>query len=324
MVAGVVGVSWIGVVAAQFAAAAQVLGWLWEPAGGAWGVAAVAAAVIAYTAAGGQVSVVRTDRWQFFLLAVALAALAAWMARTRPVGFRAGFELFNDAFPPRAWPGLALTVGGAYLVGPDILSRTLLARDAATARRSSLLAAPAVAAGGLLVTYIGVWTATLPGEGAPLSRLFAGGGLPGPLAVLAVAGLLAALVSSADTCLVNAAAIWSHDLLGMRRVGAARALVAAIGLLALGLALRGGDVIALLLSAYCVYTPGIVPPLVVALLAHPRWRARRPLWGAAVAAGSLPGAVHAICPATPDWLPALGTALSLSLALASLRRARPD
>lgn len=320
LVAGVIGVSWIGVVAAQFAAAAQVLGWLWRPAGGAWGVVAAAGVVIAYMAAGGQVSVVRTDRWQFLLLAVALGTLAAWMAVRRPIGYWGQFALFNDAFPPGAWPGLALTVGGAYLVGPDILSRTFLARDAGTARRAALLAAPAVAACALVVTYIGVWTAGLPGEGTPLQRLFAGGGLPGPLATLGAAGLLAAVVSSADTCLVNAAAIWSHDLLGMHRVGAVRALVAGIGAVAAGLALRGGDIIGLLLGAYSVYTPGIVPPLVVAILAHPRWRVSRPVWCAAVAAGSLPGVLHAAWPGTPGWLPAAGVGMSLGVALGALRR----
>ena len=320
LVAGVIGISWIGVVAAQFAAVAQVLGWLWAPAGGPWGVAVAAVAVIAYTAAGGQVSVVRTDRWQFLLLAAALGALAAWMSWTRPVGYWAHFELFNEAFPPGAWPGLALTVGGAFLVGPDILSRTLLARDAATARRAALLAALGVAVCGLVVTYIGVWTGTLPGEGGGLQRLFAGSGLPGTLAVLAIAGLLAALLSSADTCLVNAAAIWSHDLLGVRRVWVVRSLVVGIGLLATGLALRGGDIIGLLLTAYSIYTPGIVPPLVVAILAHPRWRVSRPVWGAAVAAGSLLGAVHTAWPGTPEWLPAVGVGVSLAVAVGALRR----
>ena len=324
LVAAIVAVSWIGVVAAQFAALGQVLALAaGEAAPSGLLVSGAALLVTLYTLLGGQLAVLRTDRLQFAVLALSLLAAAAWMHATRPIPYFAEFRCFNGAFPPSRLPGLLLAVGGACFIGPDILSRNLVARDPATARRAVLAGAAALAAFAFLVPYIGVWCASAPGDAPPFRRLVAGGLLPLPLALLLAAGLLAAILSSADTCLFNAAAIVAHDLLGFRRIAAVRAAVALFGAAGLLLALRGAGILPLLLATYSVYSPGVVCPLAVALAARPRFAPRPALWCAAVASGGALGAIGAFLPSAPDFLPAAGMALSLLLALASLRRTAP-
>lgn len=322
LVAAIVAVSWVGVVAAQFAAMGQVLA-LASGGAAASGLLLAAAALLVtlYTLIGGQLAILRTDRLQFAVLAAALLAVAAWMQATRPIAYFAEFRCFNEAFPPSRLPGLLLAVGGAYFIGPDIFSRNLVARDPATARRAAFAAAATLAAFALLVPYLGVWCASAPGDAPPLARLAAGGILPRPLAFLLAAGLLAAIISSADTCLFNASTIIAHDLLGLRRISAIRAAIALLGLAALLLALRGGGILSLLLATYSVYSPGVVCPLAVALLAHPRFALRPALWCSAVTAGGALGALGTFLPGAPSALPTAGMALSLLLAVVSLRPA---
>lgn len=176
-----------------------------------------------------------------------------------------------------------------------------------------LWASPALLAFAVGVVLAGMWAgANAPGPGNPLHRLASL--LPWGLRWCLSAGLVAALLSSADTCLVNAGAIAANDLLGRGSVGAARAAVAAVGAAATALAIAGGDIIGILLKAYSVYTPGVVCPLAVAIVAGGVRRTGP--WLAAVAAGGACGLAGTLWPRLA-WLPAAGMGLSLLLALAA-------
>ena len=338
LVAAVIAISWIGIVAAQFAAVAGFVGLVLGHDAGTASVLAASAVVTVYTLLGGQLSVVRTDALQFAVLAVGFAAAAVWLfggfsgaetaAAAGPATF-GDFSLLNDRFGAADLAATLFTVGGAYFLGPDVISRNLVARDAGAARKAVVAGSVSVALFGILVVSLGMWAATFapnaPGESLnPLFRL-ASGALPLPLAALLSVGLLSALLSSADTCLVNAAAILGSDLLGSRRVGTIRLLVAAIGAAATFLAMRGGDVIGILTTAYSVYTPGIVAPLAVAIVARGKFDVKRPAWYAGVCLGGLCGLVPALLSTvwkipSPSWIPNAGIAVSLAFALASLRR----
>ena len=205
-----------------------------------------------------------------------------------------------------------LTVGGAYFLGPDIASRAFVARDGMTARRAAFAAAPALLVFGAAVALSGMWaTANAPGTGNPILRIAAL--LPRALRACLATGLVCAVLSSIDTCLVNAAAITAGDLLGLRSVRATRMAVVAVGVASTAMALCGGDIIGVLLKAYSVYTPGVVPPLAVAIVAG---RVDRRLWLAAVAAGGVCGLAGTLFPAW-GWLSAAGMALSSAMALAA-------
>lgn len=317
LVAAVIGLSWPAVVAAQLVAFANLWNAVFGTAGAIIPVTLCAAAVVSYTLAGGQRAVVRTDGPQMIVLAAGFGGLFLWVFTGRcggnPVPL-AAVRLFSEHFGPREAALSLLTVGGAYFLGPDIASRSLVANDGRAARRAALAAAPALLAFGAAIALAGMWAgANVPGPGNPIPRIAAL--LPAPLRLCLAAGLFCAVLSSMDTCLMNAGAIVAGDLFGNRSVSATRAAIAAIGLVAATLAVAGGDIIAILLKAYSIYTPGVVCPLAVAVVAG---RAERRLWFAAVATGGLCGLAGAFLPRL-DALPAIGMALSFLLSLLSIR-----
>ena len=313
LVAAVIGVSWPAVVAAQLVAFAS----LWKAIAGTGGmllpVIVCAAVVVLYTLAGGQRAVVRTDGPQMIILTAGFCGLFLWVFTGRCGGEAvpaAAIRLFSPDFGPREAVLSIFTVGGAYFLGPDIASRSLVARDGHTARRAALAAAPALFVFGAAIALAGMWAgANAPGAGNPILRIAAH--LPIALRICLAAGLFCAILSSVDTCLMNAAAIVAGDLFGARSVRATRIAVGVVGLAATALAIVGGDIIGILLKAYSVYTPGVVCPLAVAVIAG---RAERRLWLAAVAIGGLCGLAGALVPRF-DVLPAVGMALSLALAM---------
>ncbi len=345
LVALIIAVSWIGIIAAQFAALAGFIGLVLGHEAGKEVVLITAAIVIIYTLLGGQLSVVRTDALQFTILSLGflLAAIylfggfsgleskAAIITAENPsktlVTF-GNFALLNEKFTFPDLLMMTFTVGGAYFLGPDVISRNLVAKEAGAAKKAVLAGSLAIIIFSILIVSLGMWAATyVPDSLAmgtnPLFRLVSL--LPLPLAGLLSVGLLSALLSSADTCLINSAAILGSDIIGTQRIAVLRLLVIVIGALATFLALLGHDIIALLTIAYSVYTPGIVAPLALAIMTHKKYAIRKPLWYAGVCLGGLFGLVPAILAAAskivcPPWLPHIGMAISLILALMSLKK----
>lgn len=320
LVAAVIAVSWPGVVAAQLVAFAGLWNALVGGGETTLPIVACAATVVAYTLAGGQRAVVRTDAPQMMLLAVGFAGMFLWIFCGKCGGTpipAADIRLFSADFGPRDAILSLLAVGGAYFLGPDIASRALVARDGATARRAVLAASPALLVFGVAIALSGMWAAAnAPGEGNPLLRIAAL--LPPALRVSLAAGLVCAVLSSVDTCLVNAAAITAGDLFGARSVRATRIAVAAVGAASTAMALHGGDIIGVLLKAYSIYTPGVVCPLAVAVMAE---HVDRRLWLVAVAVGGLCGLTGTLLGGN-GILPVAGMALSLAISLAAARKAR--
>lgn len=224
---------------------------------------------------------------------------------------------------------MLFTVGGAYFLGPDVISRNLVAKDAGAARKAVVAGSFAILIFSVIIVLLGMWAAQYAPDvaGSKTNALFrlASGVLPLPLAALLSVGLLSALLSSADTCLINSAAIFGSDILNTRRIAVVRILVVVIGLVAMVLALGGKDIIGLLTMAYSVYTPGIVAPLAVAVISHKKFEIRKPLWYTGVCLGGLFGLIPAILSSavnfvTPAYLPQIGIFVSLLFALAGLKR----
>ncbi len=350
LVAFIIVLSWLGIIAAQFAALAGFIGLVLGQEAGVAAVVITAVIVIIYTLLGGQLSVVRTDALQFVILTLAFLAAAIYLfggfaAIKAPAALTAGaapapdlatfgnLALLNEKFTFTDWLLLFFPVGGAYFLGPDVLSRNLIAKEAVAAQKGVLLAGFVIPIFSLIIVQMGMWAATYaPATAAaaaetaanPLFRLVSSV-LPLPLATPLAMGLLSALLSSADTCLINSAAILGSDIIGTRRLTVLRLLVVIIGALATFLALSGRDIIGLLLMAYTVYTPGIVAPLAIAIIVHKKYAIKKPLWYAGVCLGGLFGLIPAILAAAakitcPAWLPHIGFFLSLILALMSLKK----
>ena len=353
LVALIIAVSWIGIIAAQFAAVAGFIGLVLGHDAGTQSVLITAVIVIVYTLLGGQLSVVRTDALQFGILTLGFFAAAVYLfggfsgaenavlqaagnlAASSSTAGNAGlatfgnFNLLNEKFGISDLAIMLFTIGGAYFLGPDVISRNLVAKDATSARKAVVAGSFAILAFSVIIVLLGMWAATYAPATAgsatnPLFRL-ASGVLPLPLAALLSVGLLSALLSSADTCLINSAAIFGSDILNTRRISVVRISVVVIGIIATYLALQGKDIIGLLTMAYSVYTPGIVAPLAVAIIAHKRFKVKKTLWYAGVIIGGLFGLIPAILASTakiqsPAYLPLVGIAISLAFAIASLRR----
>ena len=349
LVALIIAVSWIGIIAAQFAAVAGFIGLVLGHDAGTQSVLITAVIVIVYTLLGGQLSVVRTDALQFGILTLGFFAAAVYLfggfsgaenaaihtSQNIANGISAGlatfgnFNLLNEKFGASDLAIMLFTIGGAYFLGPDVISRNLVAKDATSARKAVVAGSFAILAFSVIIVLLGMWAATYAPATAgsttnPLFRL-ASGVLPLPLAALLSVGLLSALLSSADTCLINSAAIFGSDILNTRRISVVRISVVVIGIIATYLALQGKDIIGLLTMAYSVYTPGIVAPLAVAIIAHKEFKVKKTLWYAGVVVGGLFGLIPAILASTakiqsPAYLPLVGIAISLVFALASLKK----
>ncbi len=353
LVALIIAVSWIGIIAAQFAAVAGFIGLVLGHDAGTQSVLITAVIVIVYTLLGGQLSVVRTDALQFGILTLGFFAAAVYLfggfsgaenaalqaaenlAASSSTAGNAGlttfgnFNLLNEKFGASDLAIMLFTIGGAYFLGPDVISRNLVAKDATSARKAVVAGSFAILAFSVIIVLLGMWAATYAPATAgsatnPLFRL-ASGVLPLPLAALLSVGLLSALLSSADTCLINSAAIFGSDILNTRRISIVRLLVVVIGIIATYLALQGKDIIGLLTMAYSVYTPGIVAPLAVAIIAHKKFNIKKSLWYAGVVIGGFFGLIPAILASTakiqsPAYLPLVGIAISLAFALASLKK----
>ena len=351
LVALIIAVSWIGIIAAQFAAVAGFIGLVLGHDAGTQSVLITAVIVIVYTLLGGQLSVVRTDALQFGILTLGFfaaavylfggfsgienAAHSAGLTASSSIVNSAGlatfgnFNLLNEKFGASDLAIMLFTIGGAYFLGPDVISRNLVAKDATSARKAVVAGSFAILVFSVIIVLLGMWAATYTPATAgsatnPLFRL-ASGVLPLPLAALLSVGLLSALLSSADTCLINSAAIFGSDILNTRRISVVRISVVVIGIIATYLALQGKDIIGLLTMAYSVYTPGIVAPLAVAIIAHKEFKVKKTLWYAGVIIGGLFGLIPAILASTakiqsPAYLPLVGIAISLAFALASLKK----
>ena len=353
LVALIIAVSWIGIIAAQFAAVAGFIGLVLGHDAGTQSVLITAVIVIVYTLLGGQLSVVRTDALQFGILTLGFFAAAIYLfggfsgienaalqaagnltassstVNSAGLATFGSFNLLNEKFGASDLAIMLFTIGGAYFLGPDVISRNLVAKDATSAHKAVVAGSFAILVFSVIIVLLGMWAATYTPATAgsatnPLFRL-ASGVLPLPLAALLSVGLLSALLSSADTCLINSAAIFGNDILNTRRISVVRISVVVIGIIATYLALQGKDIIGLLTMAYSVYTPGIVAPLAVAIIAHKKFKVKKTLWYAGVIIGGLFGFIPAILASTAKiqssaYLPLVGIAISLTFALASLRR----
>ena len=353
LVAFIIAISWIGIIAAQFAAVAGFIGLVLGHDAGTQSVLITAVIVIVYTLLGGQLSVVRTDALQFGILTLGFFAAAIYLfggfsgmetaaiangnaaiANETAAPFAGlatfgNFSLLNEKFSFADLAMMLFTVGGAYFLGPDVISRNLVAKDSTSARKAVVIGSFAILVFSVVIVLLGMWAATYApnADGTSVNPLFrlASGVLPLPLAALLSVGLLSALLSSADTCLINSAAIFGSDILNTRRISVVRLLVVAIGIIATYLALQGKDIIGLLTMAYSVYTPGIVAPLAVAIISHKKFNIKKTLWYAGVVVGGLFGLIPAILAstakiATPAYIPHIGIAISLVFAIASLRK----
>jgi SSS family solute:Na+ symporter len=198
-----------------------------------------------------------------------------------------GLTAVMDALPPSyfAFPvspsfgwldlaGFLLFVGSAYLVGPDIYSRIFCSRSPEVARRSVMFAGLTMIPLAFFIVMIGITARVIlpgiPAESALPALIMKS--IPAGLSGLIIAALLAAVMSSADTCLLTTSTILTADVIDPLRRSkmterqlllVSRISVVIIGAISLLIAVTLKGIIASLLLGYTVYTSGLVIPVLL-------------------------------------------------------------
>jgi SSS family solute:Na+ symporter len=272
-------IAWVGVVAGQIVAAGTVLSILGIGSVAFWMVA-FTIVCIAYAILGGQFSIIRTDVFQAVLLFLGIfVALALVFSQVGGLdGLKASLPPGYFSFPTSPefdWKMLLsflILVGTTYVVGPDMYSRLFCAKEEKAAQRSAILSAFLFIPIAFAIIFIGMAAKVLypeiAAEGA-FPQVITSVLSPG-LSGLILAALVAALMSSADTCLLTQGVILTEDIIKRAHPGlderitilVTRLSLAGLGLVALGLALVLRGVISSLLFAYTIFTCGLVVPVI--------------------------------------------------------------
>ena len=336
IIALIITISWIGVIAGQLVAMNSLISFALGKESKVIFII-VAAIVILYTVIGGQSSVVRTDKLQFIVIAAGMVLCFVYLYFIE--GDTSGqvtsnIELINEGYKPMNLATQFFVIGGVYFLGPDIISRNFISKDKATAKKSALIAGIGLFALAIFITFIGMWARynVTPEElGDQKALMYVAGHLPKYISIPLIFGLLSAILSSTDTCIINASTIFVKDLLKKENVLYIRIAVAVMGILALILALAGrGDILSLLTGAYSIYTPGVIFPLLIAILCHEKQGVKTGIWIAAVITGGLFGIAGTYFGTFLNSLPIpalilnnltlIGMGLSLILSLLSIKR----
>jgi len=279
--------AWLSIISGQFLAGGKIVQFLVAQAGlqgvsavpvEAWTVL-IGAIVTFYTVFGGQRSVIRTDLIQAIFIFVGLLVLFATllMAKDQPITKiqpESWSFPFSETIPFTTWLQLLLTLGVPFLVGPDIYSRILSGRDVETGRRAVLIAATIMIPLVLLIVLCGMMGKVRFPDGVKDSEqillMLAFDHMPVVASALLVAALLAAIMSSADTCLMTVSTIITRDIVGgvreERTLETGRALIAIAGTLSILVASAYGSIIGALYSAYKIYSPAVLVPFLAMVI----------------------------------------------------------
>lgn len=272
-------IAWVGVVAGQIVAAGKVLAILGIGSGALWMVIFTIVFVV-YTVIGGQLSVIRTDLYQAIIIYIGIfVALGFFLPQVGGLdGLRLSLPQDFFSFPVssqfdwKALLSLLILVGATYVVGPDMYTRLFCARNEKTAQRATFLSAFSFVPLAFAIVLIGMGARVLYPQISPEQAFpqVISGVLSPWLGGLILAALVAAFMSSADTCLLSQGVILTQDIikrflpsLGEKKtILLTRLNIIILGLLALGLAMILKGVISSLLFAYTIFTCGLVVPVI--------------------------------------------------------------
>ena len=130
LLAGLIVISWIGVIAGQLVAIHSLVAFATGNSSKVLMII-ISLIVIFYTALGGQMSVVKTDRLQLVLILLGLVACCIYLYVSTDGATAAAadqVELLNSSYGGMDLFTNFFIIGGVYFLGPDILSRNFLSR----------------------------------------------------------------------------------------------------------------------------------------------------------------------------------------------------
>lgn len=272
----IIPVAWLGIVAAQIIAGAQILVSFFNLTYSS-GVLWTGIIFIVYTYIGGQISVMKTDLFQAFFI-LGGVVLTAFMI---PVGklsalpdFTTKFP-FNTHFSPFDLFILILTFSSTFVVGPDIYSRVFCAKDSKTAFRSVMVVAIILVPFAFVLSYVGIYAATFHSGAENSSALvnLANVYLPEWAIGILVASLISAVLSTASTTLLTASMILSElfhkDINNEKSFKQTKLLIILVGALSILISLKVTSIVSSLLLALSFYSGAFIIPMVAALFNLP-------------------------------------------------------
>ena len=271
-------VAFIAFAAGQLAAAAAILqtllGWDYATA-----LMLASGIIVAYTASGGLLAVTYTDWIQLLLLFVGVVFVGIPVAISKGGTWTAFSTGLPDVFfDPGGWGwptilALVVSIPLSFFVAMDSFTRTFSAKSETVARRGVLLAAAFLVPLAIGAVWLGMTSALLfPGaESSGILSTFILQEFPTGLKGLVLVGVLAALMSTADICILTASANITCDIyqryvnkevapktLFRMSMGASLVIGALAALMAWGMQ----DVIGILLVAFTVNSAALFIPTV--------------------------------------------------------------
>jgi Na+/proline symporter len=285
------------------------------------GIALLAGVILFYETLGGMRAVAWTDAAQGILMMVGLTALAAWLlGEANGLGSMTGEILavrpeigrVPETAERTNWLSSIVLLGLASVVYPQAIQRIYAARDGRALKRSLACMSFMPFATTLVVTLIGL--AAIPrfvglGEVAAdrvmpllLGQWASGGPAFAAAAVLVFLGALAAIMSTADSCLLSLGSSLAEDVFGRPRDAVSTTVFAkrAAGLVMIGMAVVAMLARDVTLWGLIELKMELLIQCVPAFLIAIRWRGFR---------------------ATPAWIGlVVGSAIAIAGALAGVKR----
>jgi len=272
----IIPVAWLGIVAAQIIAGAQILVSFFQLSYSS-GVILTGVIFIVYTYIGGQISVMRTDLFQamFILAGIVLTAfLIPTKNAAASLDFASQFP-FNTNFSPFDLFILVLTFSSTFVVGPDIYSRVFCAKDSKTAFQSVLIVALILIPFAFILSYVGNYAATFHSGTENSSALInlANIILPDWASGILVAALISAVLSTASTTLLTSSMILSElfnkDINNQKSFRQTKFFLIGVGLLSMVISLKITSIVSSLLLALSFYSGAFIIPMAAALFNLP-------------------------------------------------------
>jgi SSS family solute:Na+ symporter len=272
----IIPIAWLGIVAAQIIAGAQILVSFFNLTYSS-GVLLTGIIFIVYTYIGGQVSVMKTDLFQSFFI-LGGVVLTAWMIPSGKMAALPDFTLkfpFNENYSPFDLFIMILTFSSTFVVGPDIYSRVFCAKDSKTAFRSVFIVAAILIPFGFVLSYVGIYAAMMHSGVENSSALvnLANAFLPDWATGILVAALISAVLSTAATTLLTSSMILSEifhkDINNEKSFRQTKLFIILIGALSIIISLKVTSIVSSLLMALSFYSGAFIIPMVAALFNLP-------------------------------------------------------
>jgi len=276
---------------------------------------------ITYTFFGGQYAVAYSDVVQLLIMIVGICFIAAPLALSDAGGLDAFTSQSSDklSFPTsdgmpfkEVFP-LFLLMFLPHMVGSDIYSKVLSAKDPNVARNGMIIAGGLKILFGIMMVVIGFAAFSMfpdlesPGAALPMVIDEV---LPWWAAVIVLVAFTGVMMSSADSCLLTGSTTFTNDIFRFLKKDAderemvlvARVMVVVLGILAYIIAVRISDILDTLKLGYTVFASSIILPVIMGFVRH---RIRIPDFGAIL--GMIAGGVTSVIwmYGVKEWYPSL-------------------